>query len=151
MQPPSFTQTATSRPFSLWPFINFRSTSPAYPNLPPHHESTQPSNTLSLEPVRIQVLSDLHLELSRVSSLPYFFDFPVKADTLALLGDIGLTHDDRLFDWLRAQLRRFKLVFFCPAPNTSDVLNKLFTKLPAELGKIGNYEQCAFLTPGTGQ
>jgi len=48
-------------------------------------------------------------------------------------------------------LARFKLVFFSPAPNTRDILKHLFTLFPAHVGKIGNYEQCAFLTRGTGQ
>jgi hypothetical protein len=48
-------------------------------------------------------------------------------------------------------ISRFKLVFFCPRPSTSRVLNHLFTKYPEALGKIGDYEQCAFVTPGIGQ
>ncbi|TFY73727.1 hypothetical protein EWM64_g10285 [Hericium alpestre] len=48
-------------------------------------------------------------------------------------------------------LTRFKLVFFVPAHATRHVLNNLFTKYPTELGKIGDYEQCAFMTHGTGQ
>ncbi|RDX55755.1 Ser/Thr protein phosphatase protein [Lentinus brumalis] len=67
-------------------------------------------------PVRIQVLSDTHLEIGRPAlggGYTHFqYDFPAKADILALLGDIGTTNDDRFFDWLRAQLKRFKLVFF---------------------------------------
>ncbi|KAI0698427.1 Metallo-dependent phosphatase-like protein [Cerioporus squamosus] len=67
-------------------------------------------------PVRIQVLSDLHLEIGRPAPgggyTHFQYDFPAKADILALLGDIGTTNDDRLFDWLRAQLKRFKLIFF---------------------------------------
>ncbi|KAI0361508.1 Ser/Thr protein phosphatase protein [Trametes cingulata] len=65
--------------------------------------------------IRIQVLSDLHLEFPpppHVASGPYQLDFPAQADVLALLGDIGLTEDDRLFDWMRTQLKRFKVVFF---------------------------------------
>ena len=38
-----------------------------------------------------QLLSNLHLEVERGSTLPYAFDFPVTAPNLALLGDIGLT------------------------------------------------------------
>ncbi|KAI0375101.1 Ser/Thr protein phosphatase protein [Pilatotrama ljubarskyi] len=67
------------------------------------------------EPVRIQLLSDLHLEFPpppHVASGPYQFDFPIQAEMLALLGDIGLTEDDRLFDWLRTQLKRFKIILF---------------------------------------
>ncbi|KAF8171872.1 GTP cyclohydrolase 1 type 2/Nif3 [Pholiota molesta] len=48
-------------------------------------------------------------------------------------------------------LSRFKLVFFVPKENTRRVLDHLFGKFPNELGKIGDYEQCAFITRGTGQ
>ncbi|KAG5652561.1 hypothetical protein H0H81_004570 [Sphagnurus paluster] len=71
--------------------------------------------------VHIQLLSDLHLEIERTPTKGgsgdgggdglYEFDFPARADTLALLGDIRLT---RLFDWLRAQLARFKTVLYVP-------------------------------------
>lgn len=57
--------------------------------------------------MQIQILSDLHLEIERqgVGSEPecdlvYGYDFPAKAETLALLGDIGWTIEPRLFDWL---------------------------------------------------
>jgi len=43
---------------------------------------------------------------------PYIFDFPVTAPKLALLGDIGSTRDERLFEWLELQLSRFERVFF---------------------------------------
>ncbi|KAJ7180684.1 GTP cyclohydrolase 1 type 2/Nif3 [Mycena filopes] len=46
---------------------------------------------------------------------------------------------------------RFKLVFFSPAPNTRAILDHLFRTFPAHVGKIGNYERCAFLSRGTGQ
>ncbi|KAF9486070.1 hypothetical protein BDN70DRAFT_371767 [Pholiota conissans] len=46
---------------------------------------------------------------------------------------------------------RFKLVFFVPKEKTRRVLEQLFGKFPDELGKIGNYAQCAFVTRGTGQ
>jgi hypothetical protein len=59
--------------------------------------------------MRIQLLSDIHLEIERTPSSDgegdiYKFDFPADpdADALALLGDIGMTVDDRLFTWLRA-------------------------------------------------
>ena len=75
---------------------------------PPGGAATVPSPA-----IHIQVLSDLHLEFARNHGNPaYVYDFPVRAEILALLGDIGLTFDDRLFDWLRSQLKRFKLVFF---------------------------------------
>ncbi|KAI0825032.1 Ser/Thr protein phosphatase protein [Trametes gibbosa] len=66
--------------------------------------------------VRVQVLSDLHLEVPPPKHIqhgkPYQFRFPAQSDTLALLGDIGITADDGLFDWIRTQLKRFKTVFF---------------------------------------
>ncbi|CDO72203.1 hypothetical protein BN946_scf184970.g55 [Trametes cinnabarina] len=71
---------------------------------------------------RIQIISDLHLEVERASSKQttdgdgglYQFDFPACADHLALLGDIGMTVDDRLFTWIRAQLERFAVIFYVP-------------------------------------
>lgn len=66
--------------------------------------------------MQIQILSDLHLEIERPNSEPgrefYHYDIPVRAETLALLGDIGWTVEDRLFEWLRDQLRLFKTIFF---------------------------------------
>lgn len=47
-------------------------------------------------------------------------------------------------------LSRFKLVFFVPKESTKTVLERLFGKFPNELGKIGNYEQCAFVQRGIG-
>jgi len=46
---------------------------------------------------------------------------------------------------------RFKLVFFSPTKDTSRILNHIFTKFPQDVGKIGQYDLCAFLTRGTGQ
>ncbi|KAL5510931.1 hypothetical protein ACEPAG_4688 [Sanghuangporus baumii] len=46
---------------------------------------------------------------------------------------------------------RFKLVFFCPPKNTAEVLDRLFRAYPLHVGRIGEYEQCAFMTQGTGQ
>ncbi|CAA7260476.1 unnamed protein product [Cyclocybe aegerita] len=48
-------------------------------------------------------------------------------------------------------LQRYKLVFFVPKDSTQRVLNHLFSKYPQELGKIGNYDQVAFISRGTGQ
>jgi hypothetical protein len=48
-------------------------------------------------------------------------------------------------------LSRYKLVFFSPRNKTSAILDALFQKYPQELGKIGEYERCAFVTPGTGK
>jgi len=62
----------------------------------------------------IQIISDLHLEIERPSPHDqplYIYGFPVCAPNLALLGDIGWTRDERLFQWLEIQLSRFERVF----------------------------------------
>ncbi|KAJ7765444.1 GTP cyclohydrolase 1 type 2/Nif3 [Mycena maculata] len=48
-------------------------------------------------------------------------------------------------------LSRFKLVFFCPTPHTRAILDHLFDTFPTQVGAIGNYTRCAFLSRGTGQ
>ncbi|KIY43830.1 Ser/Thr protein phosphatase superfamily protein [Fistulina hepatica ATCC 64428] len=64
-------------------------------------------------PLPVQILSDLHIEIERSSeSNLYTYDFPASAPNLALLGDIGWSCDDRLFNWLKGQLKRFERVFF---------------------------------------
>lgn len=66
--------------------------------------------------MKIQLLSDLHLECERPSAEPgkefYNFDFPAAAENLALLGDVGCTFQEEMFVWLRAQLLRFEKIFF---------------------------------------
>ena len=66
--------------------------------------------------MRIQILSDLHLEVGRrgypEGRESYNYDIPVCAEYLALLGDIGRTVDDQLFEWLRIQLKQFKVLFY---------------------------------------
>jgi hypothetical protein len=59
--------------------------------------------------VRIQILSDLHLENPEAYKL---FEIIPVASHLALLGDIGHTKDDGLFDFLRRQLRNFETISF---------------------------------------
>lgn len=46
---------------------------------------------------------------------------------------------------------RFKLIFFSPKGSTNTVLSHLFAKHPETVGKIGNYQSCAFVTSGIGQ
>ncbi|KAF9463556.1 GTP cyclohydrolase 1 type 2/Nif3 [Collybia nuda] len=46
---------------------------------------------------------------------------------------------------------RFKLIFFSPRQNTRQILDHLFKTLPQNVGKINNYQECAFVTRGTGQ
>ncbi|KAI0047035.1 Ser/Thr protein phosphatase protein [Auriscalpium vulgare] len=61
--------------------------------------------------MQVQILSDLHLEIERPGSEFYQYDVPVRAEQLALLGDIGWTVDGRFFEWLERQLKLFKTVF----------------------------------------
>ncbi|KAF8577551.1 hypothetical protein K439DRAFT_1649058 [Ramaria rubella] len=63
-------------------------------------------------------MSDLHLEFhlrpATGHSGPGYqvFDFPVGANNLALLGNIGLTTQAGLFDFFHRQLLRFENIFF---------------------------------------
>ncbi|KAI0651953.1 Ser/Thr protein phosphatase protein [Trametes meyenii] len=101
---------------------------------------------MSRDTIRIQVLSDLHLEFlsprrplvhfdgqQRSPSEHYQYDFPASAEVLALLGDIGVTQDGRLFGWMRSQLKRFKTVLYLSGnhePYTSS-LEESYAKLSA--------------------
>ena len=92
--------------------------------------------------MRIQLISDLHLEHERESdgdSDPYGYEFPADptVDALALVGDVGQTNDDRFYAYLRAQLARFKVVLFVPGNHEAHFssLVRLFL-LPA-----GNHRQ----------
>jgi hypothetical protein len=63
--------------------------------------------------ISIQLVSDLHLEIGYGQGSGYEgFKIVPKAETLALLGDIGAICDDRLFGFLRRQLLQFKKVFY---------------------------------------
>jgi predicted phosphodiesterase len=57
----------------------------------------------------LQFMSDLHLEAPRAYDV---FIIHPNAPYLALLGDIGNTKDDGLFEFLEQQLSKFKVVFF---------------------------------------
>lgn len=59
--------------------------------------------------VKIQILSDLHLEAPAAYDL---FEITPTAQYLALLGDIGYTKDAGLIDFLRKHLARFEIIFF---------------------------------------
>jgi len=48
-----------------------------------------------------------------------------------------------------SSLTRFKFVFYCPVQFTQPILSHLFT-LP-NVGAIGAYDSCAFVSRGTGQ
>ena len=61
-----------------------------------------------MAPVLFQIMSDLHLETHPL----YDYQFKQKAPYLALLGDIGLIGDDRLFHFLEKQVKRYWAVFF---------------------------------------
>ncbi|ELU42054.1 hypothetical protein AG1IA_03920 [Rhizoctonia solani AG-1 IA] len=51
-------------------------------------------------------------------------------------------------------MSRYKLVFFTPVGQTQRVLSALFKSVPKELGTVGQiglYQECAFVSQGTGQ
>ena len=62
--------------------------------------------------VQFLILSDLHLETP--STRPTYFEFtiPPSCPYLALLRDIGLASDSRLFEFLSQQLKQFEIIFF---------------------------------------
>ncbi|UNI23911.1 hypothetical protein JDV02_009702 [Purpureocillium takamizusanense] len=88
----------------------------AAPKYSQHTSDEQPHTTTAaaMTPtIRIQVMSDLHLETPRL--LPMYGAFaaiPPRAPYLALLGDIGNARDPRLYAWLEAQLQQFDVVFY---------------------------------------
>ncbi len=47
-------------------------------------------------------------------------------------------------------MQKYKLVFFTPRPSTQSVLQHLFARFPNNVGRIGAYGGCAFVSPGTG-
>ncbi|KEP48911.1 hypothetical protein V565_112760 [Rhizoctonia solani 123E] len=49
------------------------------------------------------------------------------------------------------KMSRYKFVFFSPVGHTQRVLSALFNSVPRELGAIGLYQECAFVSKGTGQ
>ncbi|KAI6145424.1 hypothetical protein BKA82DRAFT_129624, partial [Pisolithus tinctorius] len=42
------------------------------------------------------------------------------------------------------------LNLFCAQVYTAMIFLSIFTRLPQQVGKIGEYEECAFITPGMG-
>ncbi|TVY41381.1 Uncharacterized protein LSUB1_G003254 [Lachnellula subtilissima] len=62
--------------------------------------------------VKIQLMSDLHLGTPQTRPTYQDFEIPPECQYLALLGDIGVIGDNRLFDFLEKQLRSFEVVFY---------------------------------------
>ncbi|KAK3935602.1 Metallo-dependent phosphatase-like protein [Diplogelasinospora grovesii] len=62
--------------------------------------------------VSIQIMSDLHLETPKFLPMYHHFQIEPKAPYLALLGDIGIAQDEKLFRFLEQQLLNFEIVFF---------------------------------------
>jgi hypothetical protein len=62
--------------------------------------------------ISFAILSDLHLETPAARPSYSDFSIPRTASILALLGDIGLVNDVRLFTFLREQLTKFETVFY---------------------------------------
>ncbi|CEL52677.1 hypothetical protein RSOLAG1IB_05882 [Rhizoctonia solani AG-1 IB] len=51
-------------------------------------------------------------------------------------------------------MSRYKLIFFTPVGQTQRVLSVLFNSVPKDLGTVGQiglYQECAFVSKGTGQ
>jgi hypothetical protein len=61
----------------------------------------------------LQILSDLHLEISKAYDI---FEIVPRAPYLALLGDIGTVgpHKKEMLDFLTSQLKRLRAVLFVP-------------------------------------
>ena len=62
--------------------------------------------------VKIQLMSDLHLETPQARPMYQDFEIPPKCQYLTILGDIENIGDSRLFDFLEKQLRSFEVVFY---------------------------------------
>lgn len=62
---------------------------------------------MSMLPLQLQIISDLHLETPLISPSYASLDLAILAD-ICLLGDIGLVKDDGLFAFLRSTLGRYK-------------------------------------------
>ena len=60
----------------------------------------------------LQILSDLHLETPATRPSYSEFSFEKTSLYIALLGDIGLVNDSRLFSFLNVQLHRYKIVLY---------------------------------------
>lgn len=76
--------------------------------------------------MQVQIVSDLHLELERPRKQTYQYELPVNAPNLVLLGNIGLTVDEKLFVWLKTQLTRFRTVFYVSGnKGTSSLVSRL--------------------------
>jgi hypothetical protein len=76
-------------------------------------QSLHPPGGLPMASVPIQLMSDLHLEIERGIEIDYGnFDIPALAPTLALLGDIGVVEDARLFLFLRKLLGKFETILY---------------------------------------
>lgn len=71
------------------------------------------AGSVQMATTRVQLMSDLHLEIERGEEMDYdkFVINPI-APTLALLGDIGVAQDPRLFQFLRKHLTNFETVLY---------------------------------------
>lgn len=62
--------------------------------------------------MELLIISDLHLETPSARPTYIEFTIPPSCPYLALLGDIGLATDSRLFEFLSQQLKQFEIVFY---------------------------------------
>ena len=84
--------------------------------------------------VSFAILSDLHLETPVTRPTYSEFALATTCPNLALLGDIGLVNDARLFSFLEEQLLRFVVVFYVlgnhePYDSTLDTARDTFRAL----------------------
>lgn len=69
-------------------------------------------DTAMTVPIRVQIVSDLHLETPLLRPRYDSFELPVSAPHLALLGDTGKANQPALFSFLQKQIDRYQTVFF---------------------------------------
>ncbi|KAK4208926.1 hypothetical protein QBC37DRAFT_475766 [Rhypophila decipiens] len=89
--------------------------------------------------MKIQILSDLHLESPKSYTGDGAFDIAPKAPYLALLGDIGyaVQHKNEYLAFLEAQLYRFKVVLLVPGNHEWEfILLNRNTYIPASHPEI---------------
>jgi hypothetical protein len=88
--------------------------------------------------VSVQLMSDLHLEMNQQYDI---YMITPRAPMLALLGDIGRTCDKGLFDFIKAQLEQFKVVFYVlgnhePYQSNWDSAKTLMTEFKREIDQL---------------
>ncbi len=108
--------------------------------------------------IRIQFVSDIHLEMYRSGSMPTDFLLPGQAEFLALCGDIGYPEDPILEEFLRFCSRNYNMVFWVPgnheyySPSGQMTLREKVQKMESLSRKFNNIlvmDHRAYNVPGT--